>query len=166
MRLALAVVLLVLPWSQARAEAQSDFTGLNVKPGDFVFVTDPAGVEVGGIVVSLSPSVLAIAGHSFKPEPGLKIERRGDPIWDGAATGALAGLGVGALLSGGECGVDWHAWQCALAGAAWGALFGTLIDFKHQGRTTVFVGTSPVRPTLPSHASIHSSLSVSVQFRF
>src|SRR5262245_45310764 len=128
-------------WTPA-AHAQIDFGGLHLKPGDVVYVTNPAGVEISGRIEGISPTSIALPGYSFKPEPGLKIERRGDPLWDGAALGAVIGFGVGALLSTGECGTDWHAWQCSLAGAAWGTLLGTLIDWKHQGRTQVFIGVA------------------------
>ena len=151
----------------SNAEAQIDFGDLPVKPGDFVYATDAAGVEVSGPLTSLSPLSILIAGYSFRPEPGLKIERRGDPIWDGATLGAAIGLGVGALFSTGECGVDWHAWQCSLAGGAWGGLLGTLIDYTHKGRTTVFLGTAASASAAGAPRSqVPRSTSVSVRFSF
>jgi hypothetical protein len=149
------------------AEAQTNFGELPIRPGDFVYATDANGVEVSGSLTSLSPMSLSIGDYSFKPEPGLKIERRGDPIWDGAATGAAIGIGVGTLMSTGECGVDWHAWQCALSGGMWGALLGTLIDYQHKGRTTVFLGTaSAAGPARVPRPPAGRPASVSVRFSF
>jgi hypothetical protein len=81
-----AVVCAIL-WAAAPARAQSavDFSGLRAAVGDQVYVMDPAtGVEVGGRITALTPSRLSIDGYSFAPIEGLKIERPGDPIWDGA----------------------------------------------------------------------------------
>ena len=151
----------------SNAEAQTNFGDLPIRPGDFVYATDAEGVEVSGPLTSLSPLSLSIAGYSFKPEPGLKIERRGDPLWDGATIGAVFGLGLGALISTGECGVDWHAWQCSLALGAWGGLLGTLIDYKHRGRTTVFLGTATSAGVVPSpRPPAGRPTSVSVRFSF
>ena len=158
----MALWLVCVTWASA-APAQTDFAGLPLKPGDVVYVTNPAGVEISGPIVSVSPASISLAGYTFKPEPGLRIERRGDPLWDGAALGAAIGLGVGALLSTGECGVNWHAWQCALAGGAWGTLLGTLIDFKHEGRTQVFVGVAASR-SLPGDRRLATSVSVRFSF--
>ena len=99
------VLVLFLGWLAAAtvAEAQTDFTSLRIKPGDFVYITSSSGVQVGGILETIAPDSLSLAGRTFKPEPGLRIERRGDPIWDGAAIGAGVGLLAGLLLSTGEC---------------------------------------------------------------
>jgi hypothetical protein len=149
------------------ATAQSSFEHLLLKPGDFVYATDADGIEVAGPITSLSPSSLSIAGRSFTPAPGLKIERRGDSIWDGAAIGAAIGLGVGTLMSSGECGVNWHAWQCSLAGGVWGGIIGTLIDFAHKGRTTVFLGTATTAEGVyPARAPGRLPTSISVRFSF
>jgi hypothetical protein len=155
------LMLVCLTWTSG-AHAQTDFRGLRLKPGDVVYVTSPAGVEISGPLEGITPMSIALAGHTFKPEPGLKIERRGDPLWDGAAIGAAIGVGVGALLSTGECGADWHAWQCALAGAAWGTLLGTLIDLKHKGRTQIFVGVATTH-SLPADRRL-ASVSLRVSF--
>jgi hypothetical protein len=146
--------------SASIAEAQADFSRLRIKPGDFIYVSGPSGVAVSGPLESVTPDSLSLAGHTFKPEPGLRIERRGDPVWDGAAIGAGVGLLTGLLLSTGECGANWHAWQCSLAGGAWGTLLGTLIDFGHTGRTQIFVGASAA----PAKRSRAAALSVRVKF--
>ena len=57
-----------------------------VRPGD--------GVEVGGRLTKISPSELSIDGYTFTPAEAVKIEKSGDPIWNGTAIGD----GVGALF--------------------------------------------------------------------
>jgi hypothetical protein len=127
--------------------AQADFGGIELQPGDIVYVTEPSGIKVAGRVSRLSPSVLAIQQYEFTPMAGLKIERRGDPIWDGAVQGAIVGLGLGFLTASGECGVDWPKWKCTLAGAGWLGAIGTLVDWLHVGRTQIYLGTGPSVPT-------------------
>ena len=82
---------LVLSCAVAGAQSLEDFARLKVKPGDTVYVLDEqTGVEVTGPVRSVTPAELKVEGYSFKPMDGLKIERRGDPIWDGALLGGGA----------------------------------------------------------------------------
>src|SRR5471032_1717798 len=70
------------------ASAQDDFSRLKVKLGQIVYVADAStGVEVSGPLTSLAPRDLSIDGYRFQPKPGLKIERAGDSVWDGAALG-------------------------------------------------------------------------------
>jgi hypothetical protein len=117
--------------------AQSDFSQVKIEPGDRVHVTQPSGVEVSGILTDITSSELTLAGHTFKVEPGLKIDRAGDSIWTG---GTLIGAAVGAVLGAalGECYRDKA--ECVFAAAsAYGGL-GALIDYFHEGRTTVFRG--------------------------
>ena len=119
------------------ASAQTDFSGLKIKLGQITYVTNPDGIEVNGPLTALSPSVLSIDGYQFRPVPGLKIQRRGDPFWDGAAWGLGVGLILGMLSSSGECGVQLSSGRCIAAGGMWGAAIGTGIDLAHIGRTTV-----------------------------
>jgi hypothetical protein len=132
----LAAAVLAAP---ALAAAQTDFCGLKAKPGDFVYVVSPSGVEVGGPIRSLSATRLAIDGHEFAPEPGMKIQRRGDPRWDAAvfgfALGALAGGTVGA-----EACLHEPLWHCAVGGGLWLGGIAALVDWRHTGRTTVYEG--------------------------
>jgi hypothetical protein len=129
------------------AEAQQlapDFTGLPIKPGDTIFVTDLAsGVEVGGRLRALSAGALSIDGYEFRPAAGLRIERRGDPIWDGAAygfgVGVLAGITIGA-----EACLHRPAWHCVVESGVSYAAVGTLMDWRHKGRTRVYESGSPL----------------------
>jgi hypothetical protein len=128
--LTLAVVTFVVVGAPT-TYAQSDFGGLNVAPGDVVYVIDANGVEISGPLTTVSPNVLSIGSYQFDAGKVLKIDRRGDPSWNGA----LVGAGVSALLSGGSvvaCGRCIAPWV-----GFWGAI-GWLIDRDHIGRTTIY----------------------------
>jgi hypothetical protein len=149
------------------AAAQADFAGLDLKAGDIVYVTESSGTKVTGRLSSVSPALLVVDKYVFKPAPGLRIERRGDRIWDGAAIGVAAGVGLGALTAAGECGIDRGGWRCTLAGAGWLGLIGTLIDWRHVGRTEVYVGGSsgaPPPPGIPPRPSQPAGVG-SIRFR-
>ncbi len=122
------------------AHGQTDFSALRLKPGDVVYITPASGPEVSGRVTFVSPSAPGVDGVEFKPEPGLKIQRRGDPVWDGALSGALLGLVAGVLLAGSECGVQWSFGKCVASSVTWLGGLGTLIDARRVGRTTIYVG--------------------------
>jgi hypothetical protein len=117
-----------------------DFSHLPIKAGDKIYVTEAAtGVEVSGPVKTITPGALALNGYSFTPESTLKIERPGDPLWDGA----LIGWGVGALLGstvGAEACLHRAQWHCVVEGGVTYALFGIVIDFAHKGRRTIYKG--------------------------
>jgi hypothetical protein len=79
-----------------------DFSRVRLKVGDLIYVTDPERkVEVSGRLTSLSADALSVDGYRFTPRPGLKVERSGDTIWDGAAYGFLIG-GVAGITVGAE----------------------------------------------------------------
>lgn len=161
-----AVVLCIC--AVGRVDCQTDFRDLKLKVGQVVYVTNSSGVEVGGPLTVLSPLALSIDGHEFKPLPGLKIQRRGDPIWDGAVYGVTVGLVAGMLSASGECGVDWSTGRCTASGGMWGAAIGALFDWAHVGRTTVFLGTGNKTArsihVLPSFTHASSALVVRLSF--
>ncbi len=123
----------------ASASAQSDFSLSGLKAGDFVYVTLDFKPELSGRVRRVTAGALTIDNRQFIPAPGLLVQRRGDPVWDGA----WKGLAVGAVAT-----VAVAASNDALGDAPrflvytavpwmfWGALF----DWAHVGRTTVFDG--------------------------
>ena len=122
----------------AAAQAQPDFSDVRLKPGDFVYVTDPASrSEISGVVRSMTPRRIVVGSYEFVPVPGLKIERRGDTIADGAVIGFLVGGLAGSTLGREGC-LHRSVGYCFLGGASWGAGLGTFIDWRHRGRTTVF----------------------------
>ena len=139
MRCRLALVSVLIGAGAARAEAQPppDFSRLEIKVGDILYVTDPGGVEVSGPLAARSPAALKINGYTFQPEPGLKIERRGDPIWDGA----LIGFGAGALIGGtiaAEACLHQPRWHCVVGGGVGYSAVGAFIDWAHKGRTVIY----------------------------
>lgn len=151
------------------ASAQQDFNGLKLMQGDKVVVIEPTGEKIAGVVLELSNDALRFDGRTIRPKIGLKIQRMGDPIWDGAIKGLLIGAVVGALASSGECGVKWSFGQCALAGAGWGTVFGTGIDWLHTARTTVYLGVGKVtgaNSLLGQHLNSTANTSAFVRFAF
>ena len=137
MRRVLAIVICVaVPGSVC---AQDDFSHLKVKLGQIVYVTDTTtGVEVSGPLKALSPTHLSIDGYAFEPREDLKVERLGDPVWDGAAWGFGIGFLFGAVLVVPECSAPQRAWQCVLGPAAELAAIGAFIDWRIKGRTTIY----------------------------
>jgi hypothetical protein len=130
------------------ARAQNDFSAVRLKRGDVVFVTRAGGSELSGRVTNVTPAVITIDGVEVKPEPGLKIQRRGDPIWNGAANGAVIGLVLSVLVAG-ECETEWSFGACVASGTAWFAGVGALVDLLRVGRTTVYVGSVAPGPAAP-----------------
>lgn len=118
--------------------AQSDFSGLKIKPGDVIYVTTLDGIEVSGALSTISPSMLAINEYEFRPERGLKVERRGDSILDGVLKGAawagVLGFGTAGCAS------------CFARVLAIGMTIGAIADDGNVGRTKVFQGTTPLPP--------------------
>ena len=141
-----AIAALVGNWPTA-VSAQTDFSGIRLNVGDEVFVTRASGLETRGTVKNVSPTVLTFDGTSVSPEPGLRIERGGDSLWNGVLWGFGVGLvgGVvtfpGALarkvIGSGECNRDPFE-PCLLAVTAISTAVGALIDYLHRGRTEVF----------------------------
>jgi hypothetical protein len=77
---------------ESSPRTQTDFSRVRLKVGDHVYVLDPERkVEVSGRLTRLSADELSVDGYQFVPKPGLKVERDGDTIWDGAALGFLIG---------------------------------------------------------------------------
>jgi hypothetical protein len=139
MRSFIATLMCVVAWSDiAAAQSATDFSHLPIKAGDKIYVTEAAtGVEVAGPLKTLTPGELAVDGYTFTPGSTLKIERPGDPLWDGA----LIGWGVGALLGttvGAEACLHRSKWHCVAEGGMSYALFGVVIDFVHKGRRTIY----------------------------
>jgi hypothetical protein len=156
------VVVLLCSGLAVTARAQTDFARLPLKTGDEIYVTEPTGATIAGRVTTVSAAALFVDGREFRPQPGLRIERHGDPVWDGAAIGVLSGFALGVLTGLGECGVDLGVGQCALAGAAWGGVLGLLIDWRHRGRTLIYVGVDPPAGQAPVSGSAPPSRSIRI----
>jgi hypothetical protein len=135
-------------WSAiAAAQSAPDFSHLPIKVGDKIYVTEAGtGVEISGALKTLTPGELALDGYTFTPGSTLRIERPGDPLWDGA----LIGWGVGALLGatvGAEACLHRAHWHCVAESGFSYALFGVVIDFAHKGRRTIYKGAPAERGT-------------------
>ena len=133
---------IVLVLVASTASAQADFAGLPLKVGDRVYVTTPAGAEVGGRITQLSAFRLSIDGYDFTPEPGLKIDRRGDSLRNGALIGFAVGSAIGALLYSEYCagrqGPCPPRAAVMLQAGVTDAAVGAFIDWLHVGRRPVF----------------------------
>jgi hypothetical protein len=130
--------------SLAAAQDAPDFSSLDVKVGEKIYVTDmTTGVEVSGPLTALTQTQLGINGHVFAPAPALKIEKAGDPIWDGALIGAGIGT-LSGLTIGSEACLHRSLWPCAVSGAVSWGLIGVLVDSLHHGRTRIY--RSPSNP--------------------
>ena len=130
----LAVIAIGSAPALAAAQSAPDFSQLHVNVGDKVYVTDmTTGVEVSGPLTSLSASELGINGHVFAPAPDLKIEKAGDPVWDGTLIGAGIGVLSGTTVGSEAC-LHHSLWPCAVSGALSYGLIGALIDSLHKGR--------------------------------
>jgi hypothetical protein len=130
------------PLESSWSPTQTDFRGVRAKVGDHLYITDPdRRVEISGRVTTLSAGEITVDGQRFVPRPGLKIERAGDTIWDGGALGFVLG-GLAGVTFGAEACLRQPLWHCFVAsGIEMGAL-GAYIDWKHKGRTTVFLGAA------------------------
>ena len=164
----IAAILSGILWASP-ARAQPAFSGLTVKPGDFVYVTESSGVVVGGPLTSISPSGLTIDGHEFRPAPGLKIERLGDSLRNGMLIGMAVGAGAAAVTGGQGCASSRDCPRRAIfVGAVvfYGAV-GAFIDWRHKGRTVIYhtplVATPSVRIT-PEVTSARKALHVALSF--
>jgi len=112
------------------------FDGLRASAGDRVFVTQD-GIRIAGTIDSLSPSRLVVGSHEFAAGTALKIEKDGDPVWDGAATGFFAGVLLAACTG---CNDGQHV-NLLVAGLTWAGI-GALIDWAHKGKTTIYDSTT------------------------
>jgi hypothetical protein len=119
------------------AGAQTDFSGLKVRLGDVVYVTDSGGVQVSGRLTHLSNTTIAIDGYQFSPQTSLRIERDGDPIWDGALIGFGIGMVMGTTVGAESC-LHQPQWHCAVEGGIMYGAIGAFIDWLHVGRTVIF----------------------------
>jgi hypothetical protein len=134
--MAMVVLMVVLTPALARAQL-TDFSRLKVQVGQEVFITDLlSGQCTQGHVRALSASSLELDGQRFVPAQGMRIRKRGDPIW----TGAAIGFGVGFAVRGGQgCATT----RCGLlAGLVYAAL-GALLDHGRDGFTTIYERSVP-----------------------
>jgi hypothetical protein len=151
---------LVLGRGAAAYAQTTDFTQAAIHLGDTIVVVKVDGTEVRGHVTGLTAQQITIGGYQFTAEPGLKIERDGDPLWNGIGIGGSIGFLLGALI----CGSDEGLACGAGSGVAYG-LFGALLDWAHVGRTLIYrVPPAPVALRI-SPADHGVALSIGLSWR-
>ena len=153
LRVAVVLLLVVLPAGSARAQAPSKRA-----VGEDVFVTHAGSGEVlRGRLLELSPTSLAMLVNGQRVDVPLddvlRIDARGDSVKDGAIIGAAVMAG----LSGLGCAAVDEARYCVtslVVNTGIGALVGAGIDALHKGRTPIYI--KPER----------SGAALQVRFRF
>lgn len=168
-RLPISVLLLAIALvpgvGRAQTIAQSfDQLQGTLKPRDVVIVLDSSDRKVTGKVVTLSPSSFTIIAKNGTTTAfaasDLKIIRKADPVWDGAAKGAAIGL-VSTLLafnkhSCHECG-NQRRGRVFLRVAGLGAAIGLGIDAV-VGPKTVYGPAQPRRGWIGRHPVLFGAL--------
>ena len=169
----LALVLtfgLFQPLGAQTADRSFDESGRRLHPGDTIFVTTREGNETRGTLVRLTSTSLVISvGRGEREILAVhiqSIEKRGDPLWNGALIGA--GLfGVIAALPAAIVGCDGCRGGVAgvvLEGVAIGAAFGMLVDWLHQGRTPIYRAPPATVRVLPVLDPGRRGVMLSIQF--
>lgn len=115
--------------------------------GDTVEVTDADGVVLSGVLGKVTDRTIVLASRELALEGVLKIDRRGDPIWDGALIGAGVGLAFSPGLT--EVCLRESRAACALRPIVFYGAIGALWDKLHVGRTTIYR-----RPGAGRHAAV------------
>ena len=149
----------------AVASAQGSFAGIGIHPGDVVRVTVAAtGDRTKGEVETITPDLIRIDGVDFTPSSVSRVERAGDPVWDGAILGGL--FGVLASTSRSESCLDQTARQCLIGNVvAWG-LVGTTIDYMHDRYTTVYPQVTRMRSARVAPWWARGAGGIAVRLRF
>jgi hypothetical protein len=144
------------------AAAQADFSGLQLKTGDTVWVTRSSGATLSGTLTGVSATTLTVDGQTVPYEPGLRLARAGDSLWNGFLIGAAFGALSGSTIAAEAC-LDSPLWHCAVGGALGFGAVGAFIDWRRQGRTIVF--EAPARVSIvPFIAPDHKELGVVLSF--
>jgi hypothetical protein len=144
-RLTLATVLVLGSLSLSVAARADDRSALAsaARSGAEVYVTYADGIERRGRIAQLDDAGLHVAfGGRVTLVPWdevVTVDRRGDPIWDGALRGAgVAAAFYGAVAILGGARADEVAPFIASAALAWGAA-GAVVDAFNVGRSRVYV---------------------------
>jgi hypothetical protein len=133
-RLMIAAVILFV--CSAPARAQADLQRLKLSIGDRVDVTDRAGVITTGVLTNVTGAAVQAGNRDFPLDSVLKVDRRGDSIWNGFIIGAGVGLLVSPIWQEG-C-LHGSSVPCIVAPMLVYGGIGTLIDLAHEGRTTIY----------------------------
>ncbi len=157
----LTAVVSALSSSAFAQMSDTDYSHLShrISPGDSLFVTTRTEGEMRGRLVRLSPDEIVVAsthGNQTIPFSNIGwIEKRGDPLWNGALIGAgFLGFSMMAGASA-SCSPDCSSQvpQALGVGADIGAVIGALIDRMIPGRTRVY-GSLPAAADAGSFGSL------------
>jgi hypothetical protein len=155
--MSIAILILWILDGVAHGQTEDGFTGIPVKAGDTVTVVATDGAQITGRISEVARRFLIVAGQHIAPERALRIERVGDPIWNGVRNGALFGLAFfkltfpGALIMNAaidrDCVAD-RRLSCVVAMVGASAAIGGLSDKLRVGRKTVFLNGAVQQPRL------------------
>lgn len=143
--------------------AQDAFTHSVLRVGDRVEVIRTSGPPVRGTVRGVEPFALTVGEKTIPFEAGLRVDRRGDPLWNGFVVGMVTGATLGATIDRTGC-FHGATLQCVLGPAAIFGALGAWFDHGHQRRTTVFVATPTTVDVRPVISRAVQALSVRVSF--
>ncbi|MGE5242932.1 MAG: hypothetical protein ACM3SQ_01710 [Betaproteobacteria bacterium] len=138
------------------AGAQDDLARVKRSIGDRVDITEADGIVISGVLRDVTTGTLALDGHEVALDSVLKIDRHGDPIWDGMLIGAGVGLALSPISAEG-C-LDGSRIPCVLGPMVLYGGIGALWDSLHVGRKTIYrrAPTSPVRIAFVPMVSPHA----------
>ena len=127
---------LLLACSAAPARAQADLQRLKLAIGDRVEVTDRTGVVTTGVLTDVNGATVQAGFRDFPLDTVLKVERRGDSLWNGFLIGAGFGLLVSPIWQEG-C-LHGSSVPCVVVPMLVYGGIGALIDLSHEGKTTIY----------------------------
>jgi hypothetical protein len=134
-----------------------------ISPGDTIFVITRTEGEIAGRFVRLLPDELVVASTLGDQTIAFSnigwIEKRGDPLWNGAVIGAgLMGFSMMGA-AGASCSPNCSSQvpQALLAGLGVGAAIGAMVDWMIPGRTRVY-GSLPSAADAGSFSSLWSQI--------
>jgi hypothetical protein len=145
-----AIVVAIGTAQPAIGQVVDEALARTVRPGQQIFVTTRTAGEKRGRFVRVSSGAVVLTSDGAEQSIPLAdvgwIERRGDPLWNGALIGAgvfgfAMAAGAGASCSPNCASTVTGGW---LLGGAFGAGVGTLLDAAIRGRTLVY-GRRPDR---------------------
>jgi len=143
-RRTVALALLMLTALAAAASAQ---TLKPARTGERILVTQTvSGDELRGRLIELSPDTLSLLVNGRRVDLPMDRVLRVDATRDSVVNGAV----IGAVIIGGLCALNCGQGlnssddlpMAVLANAAFGALFGALIDLKIEGRAPIYLKAS------------------------
>jgi hypothetical protein len=88
-----------------------------------------AAADASGITLGVADKRLSVAAADI-----VRVDRDGDSVADGLARGALFGAVIGLSMAG----FYGDPWPAMLASAMTYGVIGTVIDWKHHGKTLVY----------------------------